>query len=313
MKAIENKKVREIMTPMVITVSVEDSVKDVAKVLDERKISGVGVTDKKDIVGIISQMDIVERFDDFDILKAKDIMTPYIKSITPEATLKDAMKILNENNIHRLLVIDNFKDKMFLDILKDNHRSIQSIQGVLSSSDIIKAIAKTLKKTKPLGYISQFEVIPLYPEEQPKDIREKKIKDVMTKGVIYVPIDTTVREVAYLLAEKDIHGVVVVGEDGEILGVVSDTDIIKATDKDLDKLIAADIMSSPIKTIEQNKSLKYAANLMKKAHIHRLIVLYQKEKYSKNMITPRIIPNISIPVGILSVRDIVKEIANAPT
>ncbi len=59
-----------------------------------------------------------------------------------------------------------------------------------------------------------------------------------------------------------------------MVGIVSDTDIIKAVDKDLDKLIAGDIMSSPIKAIDQCRRLGDAAKIMGEHNIRRLLILF---------------------------------------
>jgi len=72
----------------------------------------------------------------------------------------------------------------------------------------------------------------------------KKIKDVMTRGVVTAEMNTTVRDVIKILSEENIHGVAVIAPDDEIVGVITDTDIINAVGEDLDKLTADDIMSS---------------------------------------------------------------------
>ena len=303
MKHIENKKVGDVMTHNVIMVSTDDSVREVAKILTENKISGVGVKDSEgNTVGIVSQTDILKEFDkDFDKVTSKDIMTTSIESIHPESTLKEAMGILSVKGIHRLLVISDKKPV-----------------GILCTSDIVKAIKATLKKPISEAQVSKFEFRALYPEKREIGIKDRRIDGVMTSGVIYVPINSTVREVSGILAENHVHGVVVTAEDSEMLGIVSDMDIIKAVDKDLDELIAADIMFSPVKTIDQCRTLKDAARIMKEDHIHRLLVLFRKPCTRTPMLFKKkpimvhgIVHGVSIPAGILSASDIVRVIAES--
>jgi acetoin utilization protein AcuB len=52
-----------------------------------------------------------------------------------------------------------------------------------------------------------------------------KVKDIMTKPVITVPMDYTVEEVARVLSTNRISGVVVLDKDSQIAGVISQTDI----------------------------------------------------------------------------------------
>lgn len=53
------------------------------------------------------------------------------------------------------------------------------------------------------------------------------VRDVMTRGVITVSLDTQVREIAKLMVEKDISGVAVTAPDNEVVGVIAEMDLIK--------------------------------------------------------------------------------------
>lgn len=52
------------------------------------------------------------------------------------------------------------------------------------------------------------------------------VKDIMRSDVVTVPPDLTVRELTRLLSDQGISGVPVVTESGEVLGVVSSTDVV---------------------------------------------------------------------------------------
>ena len=53
-----------------------------------------------------------------------------------------------------------------------------------------------------------------------------KARDIMTRDVITVSPDTPVRDIAALMAEKHISGVPVLTQDGIIIGIVSETDLL---------------------------------------------------------------------------------------
>jgi hypothetical protein len=53
-----------------------------------------------------------------------------------------------------------------------------------------------------------------------------KVADVMTRDVITVTPETTLRELATILSEKHINGVPVVDDKGNVLGVVSESDLV---------------------------------------------------------------------------------------
>lgn len=54
-----------------------------------------------------------------------------------------------------------------------------------------------------------------------------KVEEVMTKIVVTVPPEMSVKEAAALLAEKDVSGAPVI-EDGRIVGIFSEVDILRS-------------------------------------------------------------------------------------
>ncbi|ODS37819.1 MAG: hypothetical protein A7316_01440 [Candidatus Altiarchaeales archaeon WOR_SM1_86-2] len=128
-----------------------------------------------------------------------------------------------------------------------------------------------------------------------KGIENVKVRDVMTRGVITVQMDAPVRDAAEILVDEDIEGVGVTAPNGEIMGIISEIDIVKAFDENWDKLTAEDIMSSFVKTIDPEDTLKHAAETMKKEKIHRLIVLSSAHIGASDR-----------PIGILCASDIIK-------
>lgn len=54
-----------------------------------------------------------------------------------------------------------------------------------------------------------------------------KAQDVMTKDVVTVRRETTVRELATLFSERHISSVPVVNDAGELIGIVSESDLVE--------------------------------------------------------------------------------------
>lgn len=130
-------KVEEIMTRTVITVHENDSVLDVAQVFKANKIAGAPVlNDKEEVVGVISEADILKILDDshwytpifnalyylhlygdevHDIeqdvekaraLKANEIMSKDPQTVPPDALIDDAAHIMHATGFNRLPVVD---------------------------------------------------------------------------------------------------------------------------------------------------------------------------------------------------------------
>jgi CBS domain-containing protein len=127
----------------------------------------------------------------------------------------------------------------------------------------------------------------------------RTVRDVMTKGTINVPADAPLSEVARLLDEYHISGLPVVDRDGQLVGVISQTDLLRARVIDhlwkaLPGLAVRHLMSAPAVTVRANMPLEEAASLMEERQIHRLVVLADDG---------------CTPVGVLSVSDLVHEMA----
>ena len=115
-----------------------------------------------------------------------------------------------------------------------------------------------------------------------------KIEHVMS-NLIVVDIDTSLDEVAKIMKEYDI-GFVPVNKDNKIIGVLTDRDIVTKIIANKDSKIEGYINTELI-TIDLNKSLEDAINLMGEKKVKRLLVS-DKDKL----------------VGIVSMSDIINNI-----
>lgn len=120
-----------------------------------------------------------------------------------------------------------------------------------------------------------------------------KVCDLMTKGVVSVKPTMTLREAAALLVEKRISGMPVVNDENEVVGVISEADIlVKAGGSvsrnrllgwllepdfgDEDKIRAETVgeaMSAPALTVTSHRPVHEAARLMVTEGVNRLPVL----------------------------------------
>lgn len=73
-----------------------------------------------------------------------------------------------------------------------------------------------------------------------------QVKDVMTKEVIAVTIDTDIKDVANILTEKRIHGVPVIDNEKKVIGIVTETNFFS-------RLRGEEGLSDFVKNIKENK------------------------------------------------------------
>ncbi|WP_265821442.1 CBS domain-containing protein [Geovibrio ferrireducens] len=132
-------KIREIMTTKVITARPDETIKEVILRLRTNKISGLPVINSsKKIVGVFSESDVMMALPDIlndadaipliDIKELTDnsvrmVMSEPRFTISPEADVKDAAKIMLEKYVHRLPVTEN-----------------DELIGLVSLGDVLKAL-----------------------------------------------------------------------------------------------------------------------------------------------------------------------------
>ena len=103
-------------------------------------------------------------------------------------------------------------------------------------------------------------------------IYQIKVKEAMSKKVIFFKENATFREIQLKLKEKKISGVPILDKERNIIGIVSIDDVITAFDKGyVDKKII-DYMSRDVITIPQNFSVVSAINRLEKFKVGRLPV-----------------------------------------
>ncbi len=98
--------------------------------------------------------------------------------------------------------------------------------------------------------------------------------DVMVKEVLTVTESTPLKEVANLFGEKKITGAPVVNDQGELVGVISETDLIRKSTSigAWSPSKAGQIMTRPAVTVAPNDTLQRVCELMFNRRIHRVVV-----------------------------------------
>jgi len=100
------------------------------------------------------------------------------------------------------------------------------------------------------------------------------IKSVMNKNVVIAKKDITLKEATEVMTKLHI-GCLVITENQKILGIITSSDILKAiaNDKNPKTVLAEEIMSKNVITIDPDKRIEDAVNLMMKYGIKKLPVV----------------------------------------
>ncbi len=106
MTYLDRTTVQDAMHRGVITCAPDTPLKKVARIMNATDVHALIVVDEVDhALGVISHMDLLRVFgQDLHALKAADVMTREVHSISPEAPLAEAVQKMLKHRLHRLLV-----------------------------------------------------------------------------------------------------------------------------------------------------------------------------------------------------------------
>ncbi|UWG99257.1 CBS domain-containing protein [Dehalobacter sp. DCM] len=102
-----------------------------------------------------------------------------------------------------------------------------------------------------------------------------RVKEIMSSDVSWVDPSVKVPEIAKIMKEKNVGSVPVV-QNGKVLGIITDRDIILrvlALSKDLSQVTAEQCMTADPVCIEDNEDINSAAEIMAEYQVKRLPVL----------------------------------------
>lgn len=125
--------------------------------------------------------------------KGRDII-----SVTPQNTVYEAVKLMDEKNIGSLLVLN----------------AHGKIAGIFAERDCFRKV--------------------ILLDKSPRDVL---VKTAMTKKVIYASPDTTVDECMALMTQKRIRHLPVLDADEKVVGIISIGDLVKFMASEQDALI----------------------------------------------------------------------------
>jgi acetoin utilization protein AcuB len=126
----------------------------------------------------------------------KDRMTRELHTITPDATVSEALNLMQECNVRRFPVLD-----------KKGH-----LIGIVLEKDLLYA------SPSPATSLSVYEIGYL--------LSKLKVEKVMSRDVITVSANAPLEEAARIMIDNKIGGLPVI-EDQKLVGIITETDIFK--------------------------------------------------------------------------------------
>ena len=250
--------VGSVMSKDVITICSDETIASAAKIMSENSVSCIVVADNGSVTGILTETDflkrVAEREKDFDGIKVREIMSSPVESIAPNLSVFDAIRIMEDKHIKRLPILekkrlvgivtqtDMVRVVTFYGRWKDVEEIMsRDVAGIQSKATIVEAAeVMTSRKISCIVVLEGDEVVGVVTERDllervvalQKDPGQIKMEEVMSSPAATVSPDYSVFSSSRIMEKMNIRRLVIT-EDNRPCGIISQTDILRATKKKL--------------------------------------------------------------------------------
>lgn len=226
----------QIMTTAVVTVSPGTAMAEALDILSERRISCLVVAENGRPVGIVTERDIVKRYDGLDghdSVPVAHVMTLAPLSVTAGLDHFEAFKLMKEHRFRHLVVCD------------DDGKVV----GVVTETDFVRHLGVDF-------YV------------RPKDVR------AVMAPVVTAAEDAPLHSILVLLARPGIY-CVVIEREGRAQGIITERDAVRLLrgHSPVGGLTAGAVMGRPLLTVGPDTSLLEAAETFRAHGIRHLVVV----------------------------------------
>ncbi len=229
-------RVADIMSKDVVTATLEDTIFSVAQKMSELRVSCVVVLDQEQVVGILTEKDMLNsvalRDIEFRRLKVAERMSSPVDTVGADVSVFEADRLMDTLCIRRLPVLENGR-----------------LVGIVTQTDITRGLISL----NSLRYVS----------------------DIMSRQIASVAGDATVVDAARLMSTANISCLVVMHRE-EVAGIITEKDLLKrviALHRDPTQTRVSDVMSCPVVSVPSGWSILSASKKMEILHFHRLLVM----------------------------------------
>ena len=201
----------------IISIDEKTPLQQCAQMMLTNNIGSLVVTSNNKVVGILTKTDLVRYFTKTHPNEkiVGEYMSPYYAWQYSDTPLNNVVLKMIDDKISRIILRDHDETPVGIVTFRDLFNLALKLgeqDDVLDNSDPLISVIFPRK-----GFVSESGFG-----------ASTKVDEVMSKTIVSVPYDDDLAKTGKLLLEKDINGAGVLSGHGNIIGIISKTDIVKA-------------------------------------------------------------------------------------
>ena len=274
-------KVADVMSKDVTTISPDEMVVSAAKVMSEKNISCIIVADDKNEIGILTETDLLKRAlvgcKDFRRMRVAEIMSSPVESVSSDLSVLDTGKIMSERHIKRLPVLDAEKVvgtvtqtdlvraltsygiwRDVSEVMSSNVVALQKNTTIAEAAEVMTShrisCIVVLNENEVVGVLTERDLLKRVVAQQ-NDPAQVRMDEVMSSPVVSIPPNYSIFSASRIMEEIGVRRLVVI-EDKQLHGIVTQTDIFKAVKRKLQEEEGKNLRS-----LENSKNSIFAIDL----------------------------------------------------
>lgn len=245
-------KISSIMSREVITLNPEEPLKSAIEKMNFSNVSCVVIAEGKKPVGILTERDIVQITNnniDIDITKLTSVMKSPVIAVSEETEIPKAANLMVTKSLRRLVVVDgehniigiitqtdiirNVSIDSFISFKKVEQIMNRRIISVSGKDQLLKAVelmvenqiscVLVIEDNKPAGVVTERDITKAIAENRVS----MNVEEIMTSSVITVHKDVNIYDAKRLMEENNVRRLVIVDSGNNVIGIITQTDIIK--------------------------------------------------------------------------------------
>ena len=242
----------QLATRPVVAIESEATVQEALQVMCDRCISCIIVLSHNEPIGILTERDVVFAANWLlgqpDLL-VKEVMNKPVMTASESMDIDQAHQIFRQHNIRHLVVLDKNLDMTGIFTQTDLVRSLRenAFSGIRDVSQLMSdqvlhvapdvparyalslmarrsvSCIVVVDKGQPVGIFTERDVVRCVAEGV--DLSALPVSSVMSCSVVATPLTTAPYETIGLMLNNSIRRLLVTGEEGEMTGILTQTDI----------------------------------------------------------------------------------------